>query len=133
MPRNPSGTPALHHAVLKLARERRDGAELVRGEVDSRDLGVDAVRITDQGAFLKQISGLRQRGKYSDKFPLRTWLRRHFRFVVSKTNVNTMQGEVMVPHAAADTCHRLWGVQVDSQNDKRGQWQRVRWVAREAS
>ena len=131
MPRNPSGTPALHHEVEKLARERRGGVELVRGEVDSRDLGVDAVRITDQGAFLKQVSGLRQRGKYSDKFSLRTWLRRHFRFVVSKTN--TMQGEVMVPHAAADTCHRLWGVQVDSQNDKRWKWQRVRWARREAA
>ena len=131
MPRNPSGTPALHRAVLKLARERRGGVELVCGEVDSRDLGVDAVRITDQGAFLQEVSGLRQRGKYSDKFPLRTWLRRHFRFVVSKTN--TMQGEVMVPHAAADTCHRLWGVQVDSQENKREKWQRVRWVVREAS
>lgn len=131
MPRNPSGTPALHHAVLKLARERCGGAELVRGEVDSRDLGVDAVRITDQGAFLQQVSGLRQRGKYSDKFPLRTWLRRHFRFVVS--NARSMKGVVMVPHAAADTCHRLWGVQVDSQNDKRDKWQRVRWVVREVS
>ena len=131
MPRNPSGTPALHRAVLQLAREGCGGVELVCGEVDSRDLGVDAVRITDQGAFLQEVSGLRQRGKYSDKFPLRTWLRRHFRFVVSKTN--TMQGEVMVPHAAADTCHRLWGVQVDSQNDKRGQWRRVRWVVREVS
>lgn len=131
MPRNPSGTPALHRAVLKLARERRGGVELVCGEVDSRDLGVDAVRITDQGAFLQEVSGLRQRGKYSDKFPLRMWLRRHFRFVVSKTN--TMQGEVMVPHAAADTCHRLWGVQVDSQENKREKWQRVRWVVREAS
>lgn len=131
MPRNPSGTPALHRAVLKLARERRGGVELVCGEVDSRDLGVDAVRITDQGAFLQEVSGLRQRGKYSDKFPLRMWLRRHFRFVVSKTN--TMQGEVMVPHAAADTCHRLWGVQVDSQENKREKWQRVRWVVCEAS
>jgi hypothetical protein len=131
MPRNPSGTPALHHAVLKLARERRGGAELVRGEADSRDLGVDAVRITDQGAFLQEVRGLRERGKYSDEFPLRAWLRRHFRFVVSKTN--TMQGVVMVPHAAADTCHRLWGVQVDSQENKREKWQRVRWVVREAS
>lgn len=131
MPRNPSGTPALHHEVLKLARERRGGAELVRGEVYSCDLGVDAVRITDQGAFLQQVSGLRQRGKYSDKFPLRTWLRRHFRVVVGKTN--TMTGVVMVPHAAADKCHRLWGVQSDSQNDKREKWQRVRWVARGAS
>ena len=126
------GTPALKHLVLTLAHERRGGAEIVRGEVDSCDLGVDAVRITDPEEFLQQVTELRQRAGYSDKFSVRMWVRRHFRVVKGLAgNRYTMQGMVMVSHAAAHTCHRRWGVQNDSQDEKRQKWRRVEWMPRE--
>jgi hypothetical protein len=128
MPRNPKDTPALPRLILEMAHERRGGTEVMRGELDGYDLGIDAIRVTDEAKFLQQITELRQRAGYSEKATIRSWVRRHFRFVVYVKG--SFEGSVMVLHAAANKCHRRWGVQLGNQGSKQERWWRVEWRAR---